>query len=58
MLAQLLKADAIDEYDLTISPLTVGGTPQWPDAVPKTTDWVEAGSAISGDFEFKRLLRS
>ena len=58
LLAQLLKADAIDEYDLTISPLTVGGTPQWPDAVPKTTDWVEAGSAISGDFEFKRLLRS
>ena len=58
LLAQLLKADTIDEYDLTISPLTVGGTPQWADALPKTTDWVEAGSAISGDFEFKRLLRS
>ena len=58
LLAQLLKADAINEYDLTISPLTVGGTPQWPDALPKTTDWVEVGSAISGDFEFKRLLRS
>jgi len=58
LLAQLLKADAIDEYDLTISPLTVGGTPQWADALPKTTDWVEAGSATSGDFEFKRLLRS
>jgi riboflavin biosynthesis pyrimidine reductase len=58
LLAQLLKADAIDEYDLTISPLTVGGTPQWSDALPKTTDWVEVGSAISGDFEFKRLLRS
>jgi riboflavin biosynthesis pyrimidine reductase len=58
LLAQLLKADAIDEYDLTISPLTVGGSPQWADALPKTTDWVEVGSAISGDFEFKRLLRS
>jgi riboflavin biosynthesis pyrimidine reductase len=58
LLAQLLQADAIDEYDLTISPLTVGGTPQWSDALPKTTDWVEVGSAISGDFEFKRLLRS
>lgn len=58
LLAQLLKADVIDEYDLTISPLTVGGTPQWTDALPKTTDWVEVGSAISGDFEFKRLLRS
>jgi riboflavin biosynthesis pyrimidine reductase len=58
LLAQLLKADAINEYDLTISPLTVGGTPQWPDALPKTSDWVEVGSAISGDFEFKRLLRS
>jgi 5-amino-6-(5-phosphoribosylamino)uracil reductase len=58
LLAQLLKSDAIDEYDLTISPLTVGGTPQWADALPKTSDWVEAGSDISGDFEFKRLLRS
>jgi len=58
LLAQLLKADVIDEYDLTISPLTVGGTPQWTDALPKTTDWVEAASATSGDFEFKRLLRS
>jgi 5-amino-6-(5-phosphoribosylamino)uracil reductase len=58
LLAQLLKSDAIDEYDLTISPLTVGGTPQWADALPKTSDWVEVGSAISGDFEFKRLLRS
>ena len=58
LLAQLLKADAINEYDLTISPLTVGGTPQWPDALPKTSDWVEVGSAISDDFEFKRLLRS
>jgi 5-amino-6-(5-phosphoribosylamino)uracil reductase len=58
LLAQLLQADAIDEYDLTISPLTVGGSPQWADALPETTDWVEAGSATSGDFEFKRLLRS
>jgi hypothetical protein len=58
LLTQLLEADAIDEYDLTISPLTVGGTPQWSDALPKTTDWVEVGSGISGDFEFKRLLRS
>ena len=58
LLAKLLQAGAIDEYDLTISPLTVGGTPQWADALPKTTDWVEAGSATSGDFEFKRLLRS
>jgi riboflavin biosynthesis pyrimidine reductase len=58
LLAQLLQADAIDEYDLTISQLTVGGTPQWADALPETTDWVEAGSATSGDFEFKRLLRT
>ena len=58
LLAQLLKAETIDEYDLTISPLTVGGTPQWADALPKTTDWVEAAGATSGDFEFKRLLRS
>ena len=58
LLAQLLKVDAIDEYDLTISPITVGGSPQWADALPKTSDWAEVGSAISGDFEFKRLLRN
>jgi riboflavin biosynthesis pyrimidine reductase len=46
LLAQLLKADVVDEYDLTISPITVGGSPQWADALPKTTDWAEVGSAI------------
>ncbi len=58
LLTQLLAVDAIDEYDLTVSPVTVGGAPQWSAALPKTTDWVEVGSAISGDFEFKRLFRS
>jgi riboflavin biosynthesis pyrimidine reductase len=56
LLTQLLAVDAIDEYDLTVSPVTVGGNPHWPAALPKTTDWIEVGSAISGDFEFKRLL--
>lgn len=58
LLAQLLKAEVLDEYDLTISPITVGGTPLWPDALPSSNLWEEVGTAMSGDFEFKRLLRS
>jgi len=57
LLSQLLKAQVVDEYDLTISPITVGGIPCMPDAFPSAKAWEEAGSAISGDFEFKRLLR-
>lgn len=58
LLTKLLKSHVIDEYDLTISPIVVGGTPQWPDALPKPGDWDEAACATSGAFEFKRLLRS
>ena len=57
LLSQLLKAQVVDEYDLTVSPITVGGIPLWPDALPSAKAWEEAGAAISGDFEFKRLLR-
>ena len=56
LLAQLLRAKAVDEYDLTISPVTIGGIPQWPDTVPELLDWNEVGLAVSGDFVFKRLL--
>jgi riboflavin biosynthesis pyrimidine reductase len=56
LLIQLMEADAIDEYDLTVSPVTVGGSPAWPDAVPLESKWDLVGTAISGDFEFKRLL--
>jgi riboflavin biosynthesis pyrimidine reductase len=56
LLTQLLKANAIDEYDLTVSPITVGGSPTWPDALPKELNWDQVGAAVSGDFEFRRLL--
>ena len=56
LLAQLLSAGVIDEYDLTISPITVGGAPLWADARPSVSQWEEVGTAVSGDFEFKRLL--
>jgi riboflavin biosynthesis pyrimidine reductase len=58
LLAQLLKARVVDEYDLAISPIVVGGTPLWPDAVPSPKSWEEVGLAAADDFEFKRLLRS
>jgi riboflavin biosynthesis pyrimidine reductase len=57
LLAQLLEAQVVDEYDLTISPITVGGTPLWPGALPIPNLWEEVATAMSGDFEFKRLLR-
>ena len=56
LLTQLLEAGAVDEYDLTVSPVTVGGSPAWPGALPKESDWDQVGTAVSGDFEFKRLL--
>jgi riboflavin biosynthesis pyrimidine reductase len=58
LLAQLLKAQVVDEYDLAISPIVVGGTPLWPDAAPSPKSWEEVGHAAADDFEFKRLLRS
>ena len=57
LLAKLLNAGVVDEYDLTISPVTVGGSPLWIEARPSTSEWIEVGAAQSGDFEFKRLLR-
>jgi dihydrofolate reductase len=57
LLTKLLKAEVVDEYDLTISPIVVGGTPLWPDALPSPSDWEEVGSAVANEFEFKRLIR-
>ena len=56
LLSQLLEAGAVDEYDLTVSPVTVGGSPAWSDALPQDSEWDLVGTAVSGDFEFKRLL--
>ena len=56
LLAQLIAAQVVDEYDLTISPIHVGGTPLWSNALPKPSEWEEVSSATSGEFEFKRLF--
>lgn len=56
LLSQLLKARVVDEYDLSVSPIHVGGTPQWPEALPQDADWDEVGVASSGNFKFKRLI--
>ena len=56
LLTQLLEADAVDEYDLTVSPVTVGGSPAWSDALPKDSQWELVATAVSGEFEFKRLV--
>lgn len=57
LLTKLLEAQMVNEYDLTVSPITVGGTPQWPKALPLPEDWEEVASGSSGKFEFKRLLQ-
>lgn len=56
LLTQLLEAGAVDEYDLTVSPVTVGGSPAWSYALPQDSEWDLVATAVSGDFEFKRLL--
>lgn len=57
LLAQLLKAEVVDEYDLAISPVVIGGSPLWSDALPNPKNWDEVGTATADDFEFKRLIR-
>jgi riboflavin biosynthesis pyrimidine reductase len=56
LLSQLLLADVVDEYDLTVSPIKVGGSPLWPAALPNDTDWDQVGVATSRNYEFRRLL--
>jgi riboflavin biosynthesis pyrimidine reductase len=57
LLTKLLEAKMVNEYDLTVSPITVGGAPKWPKALPLPEDWEEVAGGRSGEFEFKRLLR-
>jgi riboflavin biosynthesis pyrimidine reductase len=57
LLSQLLLADVVDEYDLTVSPIKVGGSPLWPAALPTDSDWDQVDSATSGNYEFRRLLK-
>jgi riboflavin biosynthesis pyrimidine reductase len=57
LLSQLLVADVVDEYDLTISPITVGGISLFNEALPQPIDWKLAGNAKAENFEFQRLIR-
>jgi len=57
LLSQLLLADVVDEYDLTVSPIKFGGSPLWPAALPTDSDWDQVGTATSGNYEFRRLLK-
>lgn len=56
LLSQLLLAHVVDEYDLTVSPIKVGGSPLWPAALPNDSDWDQVGTASSGNYGFRRLL--
>ena len=56
LLAQLLAANVVDEYDLTISPVVSGVVSKLPDVLPNDSDWELAATAIAGDFKFRRYL--
>jgi 5-amino-6-(5-phosphoribosylamino)uracil reductase len=57
LLSQLLATDVVDEYDLTISPFTVGLDDSLPNVMPDESNWDVADTAFAGDFEFRRYLR-
>jgi riboflavin biosynthesis pyrimidine reductase len=58
LLSQLLAADVVDEYDLTISPIVSGVQSSLPNVLPNDLNWHLAASAIAGDFKFQRYLRN
>ena len=58
LLSQLLAADVVDEYDLTISPIVSGVQSSPPNVLPNDLNWHLAASAIAGDFKFQRYLRN
>ena len=56
LLSQLLAAEVIDEYDLTISPVVSGVESKLPNVFPDDLNWHLAASATAGDFKFQRYL--
>ena len=54
LLAEMLAADVVDEYDLTISPIQVGGTAQFAESLP--ADWDLVGTATADDYQFQRFF--
>ena len=57
LLKQLLAAQVVDEYDLTISPINVGADDSLPNVMPEMANWDVSANATAGDFEFRRYLR-
>lgn len=58
LLSQLLAAEVIDEYDLTISPIVSGFESPLPNVMPDDLDWHLAASATAGEFKFQRYLKT
>ena len=56
LLVQLLSANVVDEYDLTISPVVSGVESKLPNVFPDDLNWHLAASATAGDFKFQRYL--
>ena len=58
LLSQLLTAELVDEYDLTISPVFAGLECSLPNVMPDDTNWNLAASAMAGEFKFHRYLKT
>ena len=54
LLSEMLKADVIDEYDLTISPSQVGGTAKFDESLP--ANWDLVGTATADEYQFQRFF--
>ena len=58
LLSQLLAAELIDEYDLTMSPVVAGFESALPNVMPDDLNWHLAASATAGEFKFQRYLKT
>lgn len=57
LLSQLLVADCVDEYDLTIAPIKVDSDTSPLEIGFVDSDWTLAGEAIANDYKYLRYLR-
>ncbi len=57
LLRDLLNANIVDEYDLTISPVTVDNEADLANVLPDYSRWNLVATAVVDDFKFQRLLR-
>ena len=58
LLSQLLAAELVDEYDLTISPVIAGFKSSLANVMPDDLNWHLAASATAGEFKFQRYLKT